>query len=479
MTSSFRYRLALVLLSLAALAVRLYIWDQEAYLHTWDEKFHALVAKNMTTSPLVPRLYPEALIDYDYKDWTANHIWLHKMPLFLWESALSMKAFGVSLFTLRLPSLIKITLLPLLVAHLAERLVDRRTALIACLFAAFSFQLSMTGVGALTTDHSDISLLFYFTVALLSGYLYLDGSQRRYLLGLIIASAAAMMSKWIIGLAPILITLMAAALTQRYDHLPRLLCAILFSAAPLAVWMIYTHHAFPIEASYELGQLGAHASSAVEGHHGGADFYLSSLFDQYGPLVFICFLLATYSYRRSRLRLYYLILVPITIVAVFSAMSTKMHNYILIASPLLWITMSAALVNLSRAIKARGLRSFLLSCLVLISLWSIAKPDVVHRYLHQDVVGHFIRIPDRERQLQMTASIRELDIPDGAVITGVQSYDYIDFMYYHDVLAYPSLSPVQLAGLAHDRAVYQAKYPPRDSSTENKYSVRLVSISNK
>src|SRR6185295_14523546 len=95
---------SLTLLLLGAFALRLFLILRDPFLHDWDEHFHALVAKNMIAHPFMPMLLANPVFPYNYKDWTSNHIWLHKQPLFLWQMALSMKLFGVNLFALRLPS---------------------------------------------------------------------------------------------------------------------------------------------------------------------------------------------------------------------------------------------------------------------------------------------------------------------------------------------------------------------------------------
>ena len=64
-------------------------------LHPWDERFHVLVAKNLLDHPLTPTLYRVPALDYDARDWTANHVWLHKPPGALWLMAGSMGIFGV------------------------------------------------------------------------------------------------------------------------------------------------------------------------------------------------------------------------------------------------------------------------------------------------------------------------------------------------------------------------------------------------
>ncbi len=66
------------------------------YLLPWDERYHALVAKNLIEHPLLPALYENPILPYDYKQWAGNHIWVHKQPVTLWGMALSIKLFGTN-----------------------------------------------------------------------------------------------------------------------------------------------------------------------------------------------------------------------------------------------------------------------------------------------------------------------------------------------------------------------------------------------
>ncbi|MCB0538920.1 MAG: hypothetical protein KDE33_15510, partial [Bacteroidetes bacterium] len=96
-----KYNYALLLLILAGITLRIYT-SNDKYLHKWDERYHALVAKNMMEEPFVPKLYKNPVLNYDYKNWTGNHIWVHKQPFPLWSIALSFKLFGVNELALRL-----------------------------------------------------------------------------------------------------------------------------------------------------------------------------------------------------------------------------------------------------------------------------------------------------------------------------------------------------------------------------------------
>ena len=82
---------ALWLLLLASAMVRLVIIQLDPFLHDWDERFHAVVAKNMMQYPFQPMIRLNAILPYDVNQWCCNYIWVHKQPLFLWQMALSMR----------------------------------------------------------------------------------------------------------------------------------------------------------------------------------------------------------------------------------------------------------------------------------------------------------------------------------------------------------------------------------------------------
>ena len=76
------------------------------YLQPWDERYHALVAKNLLKHPLLPTLYDNPILPFDYKMWAGNNVWVHKQPVTLWGIALSMKVFGTNVLAVRLPSIL-------------------------------------------------------------------------------------------------------------------------------------------------------------------------------------------------------------------------------------------------------------------------------------------------------------------------------------------------------------------------------------
>ena len=109
LASRHRFHSAALTIALAAVLIRAYAGADLA-LHPWDERYHALVAKNLIANPLVPTLRLDPVLDYDFRNWESNHVWLHKPPLALWMQAASMRVFGVSEWPMRFPSLLVSTL---------------------------------------------------------------------------------------------------------------------------------------------------------------------------------------------------------------------------------------------------------------------------------------------------------------------------------------------------------------------------------
>ena len=162
-------RLSIFLLFIAALILRIWIIGLDPFLWDWDERFHALVAKNLSQNPWQPVLIKYPLYGYDYTDWSANYIWLHKQPLFLYQMALSIKLIGTTEFAVRLPSAILGALQTLLIFQIGSYVKSSLAGYVAAFLWSLSyFSLQLTS-GYYGMDHNDVSFTFYVT---LSFYLF-------------------------------------------------------------------------------------------------------------------------------------------------------------------------------------------------------------------------------------------------------------------------------------------------------------------
>ena len=134
-------------------------------IHYWDEGYHAIVARNLTKHPLKFTLYDQPWLQYDYKSWGNNHIWLHKPPVAMWKICISHFIFGINAFALRLPSAISLVVAAWLTFRIASDLYDKRAGLIAAFLQAFNPFLFESVHGYRYSDHIDIALLLWVQVS--------------------------------------------------------------------------------------------------------------------------------------------------------------------------------------------------------------------------------------------------------------------------------------------------------------------------
>src|SRR4030095_4606058 len=151
---------ALILLLAASLLLRMFAAG-DLYLHEWDERYHMLVAKHLIQDPLRPVLYADPVLDYDYRNWTVNHVWLHKPPLALWLMALAMNIAGVNEVAARVPSLVLSTFGVYLTFLTGRVLFGPTVGLSAAALQGMNGLLLDLAAGRRASDHVDTTLLFF------------------------------------------------------------------------------------------------------------------------------------------------------------------------------------------------------------------------------------------------------------------------------------------------------------------------------
>jgi 4-amino-4-deoxy-L-arabinose transferase-like glycosyltransferase len=376
----------------AGLVLRMYA-GCDLFLHTWDERYHALVAKHLVEHPLVPTLYDHPVLPYDYRDWRSNHVWLHKPPLALWLMAAGMRLLGPDEIAMRLPSLLLSALAILLTYVIGSHLGGRRVGLLAAAFQAVNGYLLQLPGGRVAVDHVDNALIFFVELAILGAVLQVRSWRRgpatepgsepgtaggtgwseglaAFLLATLAIGAVcglAVLAKWLPGLLPIPVWL---ALAWRRQPPRRLAAGLLaMTAACVAValpWQLYIRAAFPLEARWEAAYNLHHLAVPIEGLGGSPLFYLLRMPRFFGELIYLplAWFLVSLVYpawqrsQRSRpsrragtpqpaseaapegrqalelLPLAVWLLLPLV---AFSLAATKLGGYIMIAAPALFI----------------------------------------------------------------------------------------------------------------------------------------------
>lgn len=350
------YRLGLLMLIAAGFFVRLFVAYADPFLHPWDERYHALVARNMMDHPFAPMLRNNPLQHYDFRAWCCNHIWLHKQPLFLWQMALSMKMFGISEFSLRYPSVLLGTLMIPLVFRICDLAVhNKRTAFIASALMCFSYYHLELIAGYYGMDHNDISFDFYVLASIWAYAEYRQNLNLKWVLLIGLLAGCAVLNKWLTGLLVFggwgVNILLSFRKENTMTEIVNMFIAIAVCLLVFMPWQLYIFHEFPAEAKYELSFNSKHLWEVVEGHSGTNWYYFDKFNDYFGEvtwlLIPIGIILMLWKKKRDGL--------TISIISMFLAVflffsfvaQTKVHAYFMIVVPLGYIFIAFCLQQLT------------------------------------------------------------------------------------------------------------------------------------
>jgi 4-amino-4-deoxy-L-arabinose transferase-like glycosyltransferase len=331
--------------------LRVYL-GTDLFLHPWDERYHALVARHLIEHPLEPQLYRAPVFPYDPHDWMANHVWLHKPPLALWLGAGSMALFGVQEVAFRLPSLIGSGLAILVTYRIAVLVFDQRTGLIAAFLHAGSGLIILLAAGVMTSDAVDSLFVVLVELAALLAFLWARKPSRwRAVAAGSIVGLALLTKSW-----PALLVVPLQAWLGWRRHTPRVLATDLALTAAAAAlvsgpWFIYVHWAFPNEAAAEQLSVIRHFTESIEGQPTALSYYLLRVPRAFGELVYVPVLWFVVRACRGRLspEAFAILLWIALPFCVFGAAASKSISYLAVAAPALFIVQASFVVALSDA----------------------------------------------------------------------------------------------------------------------------------
>jgi 4-amino-4-deoxy-L-arabinose transferase len=338
------FRWALLILVACGVILRVYI-SSDLVLHQWDERYHALVARNLIIHPFRPTLYEHPLLPYDLQNWAGNHIWLHKQPLPLWGMAISMRIFGVNEIALRIPSILLSSLGIWLTYAIGSYLSDRRTGFLAAfLFSINGLILELTG-GRVATDHIDIFFLFFIQLAIFFSIRYVRSKRSINNLLVGVALGAAILTKWLTALIVLPVWLLIVTGSGAFSTKRVILQLILVVATCTALflpWQLYIFSKFPAEAAWESGYNFRHLTEVVEERSGSPWYYINRIRINYGEVIYLPLLWFLWKTARdlknlNRLAVTAWFLIPFIF---YSFAKTKMQGYLVITSPALFLMTS-------------------------------------------------------------------------------------------------------------------------------------------
>ncbi len=447
-----QYRRSAMIIVLIGLVLRLFM-TSDLYLHKWDEAFHAVVAKNMIADPLKPVLYKSPVIDYDYRNWVSNHVWLHKQPFPMWTMAASLALFGDHAFAVRLPSLLLGLLGIWLIYLIGVRLLNQKAGVIAAfLFATNGLILELTS-GRSPTDHIDIFFTAFVLIAVYFTVRHQQSAQLSDLIAAGVLTGVAVLCKWLPGLVvwPIWVVLTwGKAPLKKWSG--QLLLLILITVLVILPWQLYTWMVFRQEFLWEQVYNWKHITEPLIHPENGILYHWRKIQILYGAFAYIP--LGYYIYRvfklkssRSELALLSWFMLPYLF---FTFVSTKMQGYTLFAAPALFLMVGAFWVKLYDW-KPEKQKLFRIVMMILL----VGLP----------LIHTFERLKPLQKRDRNPAWVREIKslpgrIPEGKVVLFNMEH-YVNVMFYTDFIAYEKIPSAEEVMDAMDQGytVYIKKTP--------------------
>lgn len=343
---------ALVGLFFAAIFLRLFMAHLDPFLNNWDERFHALVARNMMDHPFTPMMHVNNIFPYDYTAWCCNHIWLHKQPLFMWQMALSMKIFGVSAFAIRYPAVLMGALMVLMVNRITTLITsNKKIAFMAALLMCFSYFNLQLISGNMGMDQNDACFGFYILASIWAYAEYRNKQTLQWVLLIGLFAGCAILTKWLTGLLVfsgwglnILFTIRDKKSRKEILHfiLALIVCTVVFLP-----WQLYILHTFPMEAKYEFEYNSRHVWEVMESFSGDIWYYWDRFPIYFGYFIWflvvaglIMFLLIKKYHHKLTAAVVTCFLITYSFFSFIA--QTKIGSYFNIAIPLGYIFMAVA-----------------------------------------------------------------------------------------------------------------------------------------
>jgi 4-amino-4-deoxy-L-arabinose transferase-like glycosyltransferase len=437
------------------------------FLCDWDERYHALVAKNLSENPLLPLLYKNPLLPYDYHHWTVNHVWLHKQPLALWLIALSIKIFGNVAWAVRLPSLIAACLSIFLTFKLGKFFRNEKVGLLAAFLQSINGFVIEVSVGRESTEHIDTLFFFFIQLSIFWITIYLS---KKSLLNLFLIGfwmGCAILTKWL----PALIVLpIFIILTSNTEGVGKTIFNAIFilgtSCLVFLPWQFYIFNHFPNEAKWENEYNFLHLTEAVENHSGAWWWYIDYARKQWNELILIAFPWFLFVFSRKMNRIKWLALVAWIVIPYifFSMVATKMISYIIFTAPAIFIILSSFWWHLKdNPLKIKWLNQLILTAMIVLAV----------RYCYERM--WFFR--DNSEPIAKTVWMKNLNQKIKSEKSVIFNWDnpiegmfYTPFTFYQNLPTDEQLKDIKTKG--YD--VYIVRTPSLPSNFLNKPNIQLL-----
>lgn len=286
----------------------------------------------------------EMIRNCDYLTPTLNNVpFFHKPPLFYWVQALSIKSFGFSEFSCRLPSVLASMAWAMLLFRFTSRRYGMEKGFLAAAFMATALHITIIAKAAIP----DAFLNFFITGAMFAISDHLESEKRRHAITAHIFIGLGMMTK---GPVAAFIPLVSSMIVYTSSGKTKLWLKAIFDPMGLAAlfaiylpWnlMMWMKHGRPfIDAIFLKHNIGRF-SSAMEGHSGPFFYYIPVILAGFIPntrLLIKAFTKTAEHWKKPDLRL--MLAWFFTVFVLFSLGATKLHHYIIYGYTPIFIIMA-------------------------------------------------------------------------------------------------------------------------------------------
>lgn len=438
-------RLTIALLITSAFFVYGFAALYYPYLNIWDERFHALVGKNLMNHPLMPTLYDDPVVNMVYNDnWARYNIWVHKQPLFMWQIALSFKLFGINEFTMRLPNILLGTLMIYAAYRSGTILKNKTVGYITAVLMVTSSHLMQIVSGRLGLDQNDFSFVSYISLSIWS-WLEYENTKKKYWIILIgLFSGCALLCKWLVGLLVYLCwgTFSAWENKLKIKNYKNIVIALAVTAAVFVPWQIFILLWYPNEAIASFKFNVDHFTTASDGHNGSLLYHIDLIGNHYGTWVpyIIIPALILFCLRSNNKKITASLVIGVVFVYLFfSLATTKMPCFTTVVALPVFISLAFLTDYVLQLFEEKvewfsGFRKSIL----FVSLFFLFFVRIGFiTYLH---LGYFPGLGD-EKYFYNTFShnkniFQKLKLPSNTVVFNVPGKHYVEGMFYTNLPMY-------------------------------------------
>jgi len=437
------------LIPLLLLSLCLYLIQAPNFLFWWDERFHALVAKNLLAEGSITRLYPPELENWinNPKVWYQDPIWLHKPPFFSYLQAGSMYCFGANIPAFRLPSALFLLGLYFSFTHLLKSggLSLGISAGISLLSVLNPFLLKLM-MGWQGMDHNDLAFIALISFSFNALISYQKKAHWERLVLISVCVALALLTKWLPGLLVYLFWGLQYLLNPKDYRLQPILSSLALSLILALPWQLYTYQLYPEKWLEAMLFNTRHFSEVIEGHKQIWYYPLLKWLENFFLLIALVFISHILKGKEKAKSWNRAALISIGFVMVFySIAQTKLPAFSFIALPLV-------LLLLAKPLKNGHLQGILTLSFLLLSIVHMAWLPMVNfaeRFPHDTARAEFFQSLDER-------------IPQKSVLISPRELGHIDAMFYCNHLVLDQSIPLEtIKTLAKQYPLYQLE---QDSS---------------